>query len=50
MVARGDGLSGRLMNAAPGLLRRLSPLLERIGERGRQRYLARVGAKPEATP
>ncbi len=49
-VARGDGLSGRLLNAAPGLLRRLSPLLERIGERGRQRYLARVGAKPEATP
>jgi hypothetical protein len=32
----------RLLAALPSLFARLEPLLERIGERGRQRYLART--------
>ena len=37
-----DSLSGRLVGSFPWLIPRVLPLMERIGERGRQRYLARL--------
>lgn len=42
-VPYGDGLSGRLAMLWPGLLPRLTPLMNVLGERGRQRYLKTRG-------
>lgn len=36
----GDSLSGRLVGSFPWLIPLILPLMERLGERGRQRYLA----------
>lgn len=42
-VPASEGITGRLAGAFPGLLRRLYPLLERLGERGRVAFLKRIG-------
>lgn len=41
-----DSLSARLLGAFPWMTRHLAPLLERLGERGRARYLARIADAP----
>lgn len=41
-VPASEGVTGRIAGAFPGLLARLYPLLERMGERGRAAYLARI--------
>ncbi len=38
----GDSLSGRLVGSFPWLIELLLPWMEKLGERGRQRYLARL--------
>ena len=44
-VPKGESLSSRLLAFWPDLLARLYPLLESIGETGRQRYLRRIGER-----
>lgn len=41
-VPASEGITGRLAGAFPGLLGQLYPLLEKLGERGRAAYLARI--------
>lgn len=41
-VPASEGVTGRLAGAFPGLLAGLYPLLEKLGERGRAAYLARL--------
>lgn len=40
-----DSLSGRLVGSFPWLMPWLLPLMEKLGERGRQRYLARLDGR-----
>lgn len=41
-VPASEGITGRMAGAFPGMLARLYPLLEKLGERGRAAYLARI--------
>lgn len=45
-VPASEGLTSRIAGAFPGLLAKLYPLLEKLGERGRAQYLARIDAAP----
>ena len=45
-VPYGDGLSGRLVSAFPGLMPMLLPYLEKQGRKGLQRFLASRGLTP----
>lgn len=42
-VPKSEGITGRILGAWPGLLSRLYPRLERMGEKGRARFLRRIG-------
>jgi short-subunit dehydrogenase len=42
-VPLSEGITGRIAGAWPGLLSRLYPLLERVGEKGRAKFLRRIG-------
>lgn len=44
-VPKGESFSSRLLAFWPGLLARLYPLLDSIGEVGRRRYLRRIGER-----
>jgi hypothetical protein len=41
-VPKSEGVTSRIVGAWPGLLLRLYPMLERIGEKGRQKFLQRL--------
>ncbi|MEL6118416.1 MAG: SDR family NAD(P)-dependent oxidoreductase [Pseudomonadota bacterium] len=41
-VPSSEGITGRIAGAWPGLLLRLYPLLERIGESGRKKFMKRI--------
>ncbi len=41
-VPGSEGITGRIAGAWPGLLGRLYPMLERIGESGRQKFIKRI--------
>jgi short-subunit dehydrogenase len=41
-VPASEGITGRIAGAFPGVLARLYPLLEKMGERGRAAYLSRI--------
>lgn len=43
-VPSSEGITGRIMGAFPSLLGKLYPLLEKLGERGRSKYLENIGA------
>lgn len=42
-VPKSEGVTGRIVGAWPGLLSRLYPRLERMGEKGRAKFLRRIG-------
>jgi len=42
-VPYSEGVTGRIAGAWPGLLARLYPMLERMGEKGRAKFLRRIG-------
>lgn len=41
-----EGLTGRIAGAWPGLLAKLYPVLERIGEAGRKKFINRINSRP----
>lgn len=46
-VPGSDGVSGRILGAWPGLLSRLYPRLEKMGEAGRRKYIKKINAREQ---
>lgn len=42
-VPASEGITGRIAGAWPGILSRLYPILERMGEKGRAKFLRKIG-------